>query len=191
MFQREIDHETEVRALTERDAGEMFRLTDSNRFHLREWLPWLDTTVSEEDTRRFIQGGIEQDAANLGFQAGIFWSGLLVGQIGFHKIDWANRRVMLGYWLGAPYVGRGFVTRAAIVLTDHALREYALNRVEIHSAAGNARSRTVAERLRYTLEGIEREGEALYGRYVDLAVYSMLASEWKNKRPASFTSHSQ
>ncbi|MBI3737263.1 GNAT family N-acetyltransferase [Candidatus Sumerlaeota bacterium] len=181
MFHHWLDAETEVRMLEERDAGEMFALTDANRAHLRQWLPWLDTTVSVEDTRRFIQGGIEQNAANLGFQAGIRVSGVMAGQIGFHKIDWANHRVMLGYWLGREYTGRGLITRAAAILSDYAFGHYGLNRVEIHCATENSRSRAIPERIGFTFEGILRQGEWLYDHYVDLAVYAMLAAEWKSK----------
>ncbi len=46
--------------------------------------------------------------------------------------------------------------------------------------AAEHQGRAVAERLGLTLEGIEREAEWIGERPHDLAIYSMLASEWTN-----------
>ena len=37
------------------DADEIFSLTDANRGHLRQWLPWLDSVRRVDDTRTFIR----------------------------------------------------------------------------------------------------------------------------------------
>jgi len=71
------------------------------------------------------------------------------------------------------------MTLAVRALIDHAFGAWELHRVMIQAGVGNARSRAVAERLGFTLEGVLREAERyLDGRYIDLAVYGLLASEW-------------
>ena len=42
-----------------------------------------------------------------------------------------------------------------------------------------AELRAVAERLGFRLEGVTRQTEWLYDRFVDHAVYGILASEWR------------
>lgn len=175
-----IDDETELRLLKERHAEELFVLMNQNRKYLREWLPWLDTNKSLDDTEEFIKGSLEQFANNSGFQSGIWFRGRLVGVIGYHKIDWANRATSIGYWLGASFQGKGLMTKACRVLVDYAFNEFGLNRVEIRCAVENKKSRAIPQRLGFREEGVIRQAEWLYDRFVDHVVYGMLASEWQN-----------
>jgi ribosomal-protein-serine acetyltransferase len=178
MFSYALNEDTELRLLEVRHAQTLFDLTDRNRAHLRQWLPWLDSTQTVEDTRNFIKDTLQQFAVNEGFQAGIWYQEQLAGVVGYHKIDWFNRQVEIGYWLGAEFQGRGLMTQACRALIDHAFHELKLNRVTIRCAVGNTRSCAIPERLGFVREGVISQGEWLYDHYADLVVYGMLASEW-------------
>jgi ribosomal-protein-serine acetyltransferase len=55
-----------------------------------------------------------------------------------------------------------------------------VNRVGLQAEVSNQRSRALAERLGFTLEGIRRQGWVNSdGEPVDMAAYSLLASEWR------------
>jgi ribosomal-protein-serine acetyltransferase len=181
MFSRELGGGIGLRLLGERDAAEVFALVDRNREHLRRWMPWVSEGYSVDDATRWLRSSLEQLARNDGFQAGITVGGSLAGAIGFHAIDWSNRKTTIGYWLSADAQGRGVMTTACRALVDHALVELGLNRVEIRCGTGNVRSRRIPERLGFTLEGVARETEWLYDHFLDLAVYSMLARDWPRR----------
>jgi ribosomal-protein-serine acetyltransferase len=183
MFRSDLGNGIGLRLLGERDAAEVFALVHRNREHLRRWMPWVSEGYSVEDATRWLRSKLEQLARNDGFHAGITVGGALAGAIGFHAIDWSNRKTTIGYWLSADAQGRGVMTTACRALVDHALVDLGLNRVEIRCATGNVRSRGIPERLGFTLEGIAREAEWLYDHFVDWAVYSMLARDWKTGRP--------
>ncbi len=174
-----IDHDITLRMLQIEDAESLFRLIDQNRRHLREWLPWVDSNATIEDTRMFILSSQEQQTSNLGFQTGIWFRGQIAGVIGFHRIDWQNRNVEIGYWLGADFQGHGIVTKACRRLVDYAFDDYRLNRVQIRCATENQKSCAIIERLGFNREGLIRQAEFLYDHYVDLYVYGMTAAEWK------------
>jgi ribosomal-protein-serine acetyltransferase len=183
MFRASLRPGVELRLLEERHAATVFALVERNRKYLREWMPWVDTTVTEDDTLSFIRASLEQFAGNYGFAAGI-WMGdgnpeTLAGVIGTHKINWLNRKVELGYWVGQEFQGRGIVTEACRAAVTHLLCEMDLNRVEIHCATGNAKSCAIARRLGFTLEGTLREAELCNGRYLDLNVFAMLQRDWR------------
>jgi ribosomal-protein-serine acetyltransferase len=179
MFRMSIDKGLDLALLEHRHAGMLFALIDENREHLRRWLPWVDHTRSVSDSASFVQGALEQFARSQSLHAGIFFHGSLAGIIGYHTIDWANRRTALGYWLAAPFQGHGVMTRATRAMTTHAFSGLALHRVEIRAATENKRSRAVAERAGFKHEGTCRGAEWLHERFVDHMVYGVLAPEWK------------
>jgi len=170
----------ELRLVEDNDAEMLFNLIDRNRRHLRQWLPWLDANTSIDDTRLFIRHSQEQFSSKKGFQAAIWFENKIAGIIGYHPIDWQNRSVMIGYWLGEEFQGKGIMTAACQALVHHAVDELKLHRIEIKCATGNTKSCAIPERLRFTKEGIIKDGEWLYDHFVDLVLYRMLDREWAN-----------
>ncbi len=145
---------------------------------LREWLPWLDVSVSPDDTRSFIKKSLHEFADGEGMVAGIWDHGEVIGAISYNNIERSNRSVEIGYWLAAGHQGKGIVTKACRAMVDYAFNELGLNRVVIRCATGNAKSCSIPQRLGFKQEGILREAGWLYDHFVDLVVYGMLASEW-------------
>ena len=176
-----INNDTVLKILEPGDADALFALVDSNRVYLRQWLPWVDANSTLENSKQFIVSTQEQQKFNCGFQCGIWCRGVLAGIIGFHSIDWMNRNVEIGYWLGEKFQGHGIVTNACRALVDYAFYDYMLNRVQIRCATGNTKSNAIIERLGFMKEGTARQAEYLYDHYVDLFVYGMTADEWKSR----------
>jgi ribosomal-protein-serine acetyltransferase len=174
-----IDDDIVLKILEPEDADSLFALIDGNRSYLHQWLPWVDTNKILEDSKLFILSSKEQHEKKFGFQCGIWFRGILTGIIGFHRIDWMNRSVEIGYWLSEIFQGHGIMTKACHTLVDYAFYEYQLNRVQIRCATGNKKSNAIIERLGFIKEGTSRQAEFLYDHYVDLFVYGMTADEWK------------
>lgn len=179
MFKYKVDEDIELKLLEIRDTKELFELTNSCRDYLRQWLPWLDGSKTEEDTRTFIEATQKQFASNNGFQAGIWYKGEIAGVIGYHGINWANKSTSIGYWLGEKYIGKGIMTKSCKALVNYALIDLKLHRVEIRCAEENYKSRAIPERLGFAKEGIIREAEWLYDHYVSHVAYGILAKEWR------------
>jgi ribosomal-protein-serine acetyltransferase len=168
-----------IRLVEENDVDELYRVVDANRAYLAEWLPWAGESRLETAVE-FVQRAHAQAEANNGFQANIVdGDGAIVGFIGFHGIDWANRATGIGYWIAEDRQGRGTMTEAVRALTTHAFTVWGLNRVEIRVAVGNERSAAVPERLCFVREGVLRQVERHADGFKDNVVYSMLANEWR------------
>jgi ribosomal-protein-serine acetyltransferase len=179
MFSAPFRDGFELRLLEERHAPALFKVVERERAQLREWLPWVDATRSEEDSLSFIRSVLEQFVTNHGFAAGIWKGDRLAGTVGLHRIDWLNRRVEIGYWLAREFQGRGVMTDACRAVVTHLFGELELNRVEIRCAAGNTKSSAIPRRLGFTLDGTLRGAQFVNGRHHDLLVFGMLKRDWK------------
>jgi ribosomal-protein-serine acetyltransferase len=177
-----VDAGLEIRLLEDGHAADLFRITNLNRQYLRQWLPWVDKTTSVEHVRGYIARVLEAFHHNELFSGGIWYQGRLHGGIGWHKVDWENRKTALGYWLDASLQGRGIVTRCCQRLIDYLVDEVKLHRLEIHCATGNTKSCAIPQRLGFRREGVLREAEWVNDRFVDLVAWSMLAREWRERR---------
>jgi ribosomal-protein-serine acetyltransferase len=177
MFSLRADGEVALELAEPHHAQAIFDLTDRNRDHLRPWMPWVETTVTVEDTRAFLTFVRAEYAAGRQFHCNVVHAGTIVGGMGL-RMNHPNAKAELGYWIDAGHVGRGIVTRAARALTTAALGELGFNRVSIRAAVDNVRSRAVAERLGYAYEGVLRAHEKVGERFLDHASYAVLADEW-------------
>ena len=83
-------------------------------------------------------------------------SGRLLGGTGLHRPDWTVPRFEVGYWMRSSAAGKGYATEAVDALVELAFATLSAARVELKTDADNVRSRRVAERCQFQLEGILR-----------------------------------
>jgi len=169
----------ELRLLELEHSDELFRLIDSNRASLREWLPWLDRSNSPADTADHIRQSLDRFEALNGFSAGIWVGGHLRGAISLHAVDATHRHSSIGYWLGAEVRGAGVMTQACRAVVEMSFMYYRLHRIEIRCATENRKSCAIPKRLGFAYEGRLREAEWLYDHFVDLEIFSILEHEWR------------
>ena len=182
MFRAILRPDLELRILEERHAETVFALIHQDRAYLRQWLPWVDSTLTPDDTLAFIRSSLQQFASGDAITAGIWHRGQFAGVIGTAKIYKLFHKAEIGYWLGESFQRKGFMTDACRALTTHLLDELELHRVEIHCAVSNSKSAAVPRRLGFVLEGTLREATFAAGSFHDLHVFGMLQKDW---HPAS------
>lgn len=168
-----------MRSLSKNDASEIYTLVNNNRAYLRTWLPWVDVTNSPVVTETVI-GSWEKDFENKqDIVLGIFENGSYIGNIGLHNLKNSERGGMIGYWLAENNQGRGIITDCVRALINFGFYTLGLNRIYIHCAAENKKSRAVPERLGFVQEGTLQDGTLLYGAFHDLIVYGLVKRRWK------------
>jgi len=122
------------------------------------FLPW----VAEEQTLTSAEARCRTAQANFLTRADLPYlafrkdNGRLIGSVGLHRTDWAERKTEVGYWIRTSEVGHGYASEGVSALVDWALIELRAIRVELVTLEENLTSRAVAERCGFTLEGIHR-----------------------------------
>jgi ribosomal-protein-serine acetyltransferase len=159
------------------DSQTIFEAIDQNRDHLRKWLPFVDMTRSENETRSFIKSIID-DVERRQEVFTIWHNNEFSGLIGLKDFDYLNRKVEIGYWLIEKMTGKGLITLSVEKLITFIFENLDLNRVQIKCGVGNHKSSSIPKRLGFLFEGIERQGERLHFKYIDLEIYSLLKSDW-------------
>jgi ribosomal-protein-serine acetyltransferase len=184
MFNLVLDQDLSLRLYQPEDAEELFRLTIESKDYLKEWLGWLDFTVTAEDSASFIQSTLSGYEKNGGHPqaAAIIYNGRIAGTIGFNEISRPHKIGVIGYWLGEKYQGKGIMSRAFSALVDYGFEKAGLNRIEVRAASGNVKSRALPEKAGFMEEGRIRDAEWLYDRYVDHIVYGLLNKEYESRK---------
>lgn len=147
---------------------------------LRPWMPWAtkEPTLdeSEENVRRARLKYLERSDLRLHlFDKG---TGELVGSSGLHRINWDARKFEIGYWIRTSQSGRGLMTEAVAGIIDFAFGQLQANRVEIRCDARNTRSKRIAERLGFTLEGVLRSDSCdVEGKLSDTLLFACVRGQ--------------
>lgn len=168
----------ELRGVTLADAPELYATIDRNRAHLRAWMSWLHDGFNEKEQTEFVKAREADNAARVGLTTNIRLDGKLCGSIDLHTFNDRHKNTSIGYWVDAAYEGRGIITRACRAIVTAAFREYGMHRIEIRCAVGNTKSAAIPLRLGFIEEGILREAEWHYDRWLDLRVFRMLSRDW-------------
>jgi ribosomal-protein-serine acetyltransferase len=179
MFAHALDDDAELRILELRHAPEFLAFVDDNREYLGRWLRWGTEITTLEHAEEFLQRGAARFAEDGLPWIGIWHGGEMAGGLLFFPINRGIASTDVGYWLGEKFEGAGLMTRALTIALDYAFDVIGLNRVGLEAEVDNVRSRALAERMGFQLEGVRRQVWQVRGELVDNAAYSLLASEWR------------
>jgi RimJ/RimL family protein N-acetyltransferase len=119
----------------------------------------------------------EADGTRDGFAIEDAETGEFLGIAGLVAIEREANQAEIGYIVSPQARGRGIATRALRLVTDYALGEVGLARVQLLINSDNTPSLRVAERSGYAREGVLRSFYVKPGRRDDMVVYSRLPAD--------------
>lgn len=172
--------------------GRLVVLRAVEREDIERWRVWFN----DPETRRFMdrlypysaydgerfyeqQRGSETDKV---FSIDTL-EGVHIGSIGLHHLDWVSRHAELGIMIGdEAYRGKGYGADAIRTLLGFAFSEMNLHRVELLAMEYNARGIACYRRVGFKHEGIRRQAHFSQGRYWDMVVMGILASEFEAEK---------
>jgi ribosomal-protein-serine acetyltransferase len=175
MVELQVDNNIHLKEIEIENAQQIYNIINLERNYLVEWLPFVEETTDVSYTKSFIENVTGATSNDLIFA--VRYLNKLVGLLGLKDVDLGNKKSEIGYWLSQSYQHKGIITQSCEVLIKHAFSEMGLNRIQLKVATENFKSQRVAERLGFTFEGIERDGELHSRGFVDLKVYSLLRKD--------------
>ncbi|MEP9377772.1 GNAT family protein [Aquabacter sp. CN5-332] len=89
----------------------------------------------------------------------------------------------LGYWMGAPYAGRGHMRAAVTALLPVAFDQLGLHRIEAASMTNNMPSIRLLESLGFVREGFARHYLCINGMWEDHFLFARLSGDAAGLRP--------
>jgi ribosomal-protein-serine acetyltransferase len=184
MFQLRVDDEIALVLAEERHAQEMTNLIVRNQDRLARWEPWAEQPATLDSTRAYIRAALEDFLRGRQISTIIALDGgqRFIGRCGI-RINPYARSGDIGYWIDAEYEGRGMTSRSARALISSVFKELDLTRVELRTSLENKRSRSVADRLGFSYEGILPGGLRFKHRSDDVALYGVTAERWAAVTP--------
>lgn len=102
----------------------------------------------------------------------------LIGSVTLFNLDFNHRRAEIGYALGRPYWGQGYMHETLQALLAYAFEVLDLHRIEADVDPRNAASIKTLERLGFQREGYLRERWQVNGEIQDAFFYGLLRPEW-------------
>jgi ribosomal-protein-alanine N-acetyltransferase len=90
----------------------------------------------------------------------------------------------LGYWMGEPFAGQGYMSKGVRAALRHGFVDLRLHRVEAACAPHNERSRRLLERLGFHQEGFARAYLLIDGAWQDHLLFGLLDDDFLGPKPA-------
>jgi RimJ/RimL family protein N-acetyltransferase len=164
-----------------------------------EHLPLLRSLVADPAVQRFTRIPVppptgfpaqwlstylvgRQEGTRIGFAVVEHETGEQLGMAVAPTIEPEAATAELGYVVAPKARGRGVATVALGLLTDWALSELGLERLELRISVDNVASKRVAERCGYVREGVLRSLYVKDGLREDTEVWSRLPSDPPTRR---------
>ncbi|MGN8020002.1 GNAT family N-acetyltransferase [Phyllobacterium sp. 22229] len=156
-----------------------------SRDFLAPWEPlWADDDLERSAFRHRIRHYDDEAAAGTAHPFFLFHNSdsRLLGGITLGNIRrGVGQNGMIGYWMGAPYAGQGYMSEALRLLISHAFTKVRLHRLEAACIPSNERSIRLLEKAGFQREGLLRSYLKINGMWQDHLLFSLIEDDVRAK----------
>jgi ribosomal-protein-alanine N-acetyltransferase len=163
------------------DYAPWAELRARSREHLTPWEPlWQRDELTRSAFRRRVRHYQREAREDLGYAFLIFREGdeQLVGGLTLSNVRrGVTQAAVLGYWLGHPFIKRGYMTEAVRAVAAFAFEELHLHRLEAATMPHNVASIRVLEHNGFRREGFARKLLKINGVWEDHVLHALVAED--------------
>ncbi len=174
-----------VRAPTMADFEQWAALRDVSRAHLTPFEPqWAIDELTRSAFRERLRRYQRDMKSDIGYGFVIIDSDRrsLTGGITLANVRrGVTQAACVGYWVGLPFLRRGYASHALGAVCRFAFEDLRLQRLEAASMPGNRASLAVLERAGFAREGLARQSLKINGVWEDHVSLAMLTRDWRER----------
>jgi ribosomal-protein-alanine N-acetyltransferase len=163
------------------DFAEWAALRETSRAFLTPWEPtWPPDDLTRSAFRRRLKRYAEDQRGDLAYAFLIFRSddNAMVGGLTLANIRRGVAQAgSIGYWIGAPFVRKGYMTAAVRALIPYGFTTLRLHRLEAACIPDNTASIRLLERTAFKREGYARGYLCINGIWQDHLLYARLKDD--------------
>jgi len=161
------------------DAHDLWYAVESSRSDLERWLPWVPFNVDPDASYRYADASAQDWDMGRACRLAVRdrETRRFLGIVSLESMAHLHQSTDLGYWLRTDATGVGYMTEAAREAVRWAFRDMRAHRVRVAAATDNHPSLAVIRRLGFQFEGVARHAERCAGRWLDHAIFAMLATD--------------
>lgn len=167
------------------DYAEWAELRAASRAHLTPWEPqWSREDLTRLSYRRRLKayGQDMRDDHGYYFFIAERMSEALVGGLTLSNVRrGAAQTATIGYWMGVPYLRRGYMREAVSLVVRYAFQTLRLHRLEAASMPANVASQGVLEHCGFQREGLARKYLKIAGVWQDHLIYALTEEDAAGK----------
>ena len=156
------------------DVQEFTRLVIASRSFLH---PWVTPASTAEAYARYLQNC--RRASMCAFVICRFEDQRIIGVCNLSQIFRGNlQQALLGYWVGAAFSGRGYMTDALRLVLRYGFENLKLHRIEANIQPENGDSKRLVTRVGFRLEGFSPRYLKVVGRWRDHERWAICREDW-------------
>jgi ribosomal-protein-alanine N-acetyltransferase len=163
------------------DERQWVALRDVSRDFLIPWEPsWPSDAATPAAYRRRHRRFCDDWRTRAGFAFFVFEQGSnhLLGGITLSNVRrGVSQSGSIGYWMGRPYAGKGYMSEAVALTLHFSFETLGLNRVEAACLVHNEASRRLLRKMGFKEEGVARRYLCINGLWQDHVTHAILRDD--------------
>jgi [ribosomal protein S5]-alanine N-acetyltransferase len=173
-----------MRIPTVADYAAWARLRSQSRDFLTPWEPlWGPGDLERLSFRNRVRRYQDEAQSGTGYPFFIFHNSdqRLLGGITLSNVRrGVTQAGTVGYWMGAPFAGQGYMSEAVRLMIGFAFDTLRLHRLEAACIPTNGRSIHLLEKAGFRREGLFRSYLKINGTWQDHVVFSLIEDDERN-----------
>ncbi len=164
-----------------RDHAQWASLRERSREFLTPWEPvWPLDDLTRASFRYRVRRHAKEMARDESYSFFVFRQSddVLLGGLSLgHVRRGVSQSATLGYWMGAPYAGQGFMSAAVRAVLVYGFNRQGFHRIEAACVPTNEASKRLLERVGFQQEGYARSYLNINGQWRDHLLFALLDSD--------------